>query len=79
MSFFFKLTGAVTAIPYATIMPKRCQKPGFIGSWPIAEANGLIYAWYHPQKAASLWQPDAAPETIAVLFAKKDIPTPLFF
>ena len=55
-------TGAVTNIPYATIMPKRCQKPGFIGSWPITEANGLIYAWYHPQKAPPLWQPDIAPE-----------------
>jgi len=57
-------TGAVTCIPYTKIMPKKVQQPSFTRAWHVAEANGLIYAWYHPQGIAPLWQPETADEIV---------------
>ncbi len=50
----FKGDGSVAAIPYARLIPPVLKKP-CERAWPIHEDMGIIFAWWHPQKAAPLW------------------------
>ena len=46
----FNGAGQVTDIPYSKVIPpvlKRSCQP----NWPVREADGVIYVWYHPNKA----------------------------
>ena len=47
--------GQVTAIPYTKMIPpvlkRNCQPV-----WPVFEADGVIYVWYHPRKEAPMWE-----------------------
>jgi 3-ketosteroid 9alpha-monooxygenase subunit A len=54
--------GAVTDIPYTPTLPKTVRKPSFLRTWSVAETNGLIYAWYHPDGTGPLWPVEPAPE-----------------
>jgi 3-ketosteroid 9alpha-monooxygenase subunit A len=57
----FNGNGAVTEIPYAaTIPPRLAQSCG--NAWPVREALGFIFVWYHPSKAAPLWELATVPE-----------------
>jgi phenylpropionate dioxygenase-like ring-hydroxylating dioxygenase large terminal subunit len=47
--------GSVTDIPYSPVIPPRFKK-GCVPIWPIAEADGVIFVWYHPKKAAPKWE-----------------------
>ena len=51
----FNGEGQVTDIPYSNVIPPRlkrqCQP-----NWPVEEADGVIYVWYHPEKAAPKWE-----------------------
>jgi 3-ketosteroid 9alpha-monooxygenase subunit A len=47
-------TGGVTQIPYSRMIPPRLKR-SCLQTWPITEADGVIYAWYHPAKAAPKW------------------------
>ena len=59
----FNGEGQVTDIPYSNVIPpqlkRQCQP-----TWPVEEADGVIYVWYHPEKAAPKWEiarlPDCA-------------------
>ena len=47
--------GVVKDIPYAKAIPpqvkRKCQR-----TWPVTEANGWIWVWYHPdQNVAPMW------------------------
>lgn len=46
--------GAVHAIPYGETIPPRMRKP-CERQWPVAEANRMIWFWYHPFGAAPEW------------------------
>lgn len=53
--------GAVTAIPYTPMIPPVLRR-SCTNSWPIAESNDIVYVWYHPEKAAPLWELASVPE-----------------
>ncbi len=50
----FNGKGGVTDIPYARMIPPKLKR-GCLQTWPVSEADGVIYVWYHPQKAAPKW------------------------
>jgi len=58
-------SGAVVDIPYASILPRKVRQAGFLRPWPVAETNGMIYAWYHPNGAEPLWQPETSDEIMS--------------
>jgi 3-ketosteroid 9alpha-monooxygenase subunit A len=53
-------TGAVNEIPYSNVIPPQAKAP--CGGWPLTEANGFIWVWYHPAGAAPLWEVEVVPE-----------------
>lgn len=48
--------GAVREIPYSESIPPRAQRKDCVPSWPTQEADGMIWVWYHPQRAAPMWE-----------------------
>jgi 3-ketosteroid 9alpha-monooxygenase subunit A len=58
----FNGEGGVTNIPYTSraIPPKL--KRSCVSSWPVQEAMGAIYVWFHPRKAAPKWELAPLPE-----------------
>jgi 3-ketosteroid 9alpha-monooxygenase subunit A len=48
--------GAVTAIPYAKIIPPQARRDNCVRSYPVVERNGLVLIWYHPDKIAPLYE-----------------------
>jgi len=54
--------GAVKDIPYSKIIPPKARLKDCVPSWPTQEANGFVWVWYHPQKAAPMWDLQIAPE-----------------
>ncbi len=53
--------GAVKEIPYSPSIPPRVQKQ-CKDIWPVVEANRLIWAWYHPEGVAPLYEVAHLPE-----------------
>lgn len=53
--------GVVKEIPYSESIPPRVQKP-CKKTWHITEKNQLIWAWYHPEDAAPLYDVLDLPE-----------------
>ncbi|MDB5429626.1 MAG: Rieske (2Fe-2S) protein [Caulobacter sp.] len=47
--------GSVGEIPYAANVPIAARRPGCVKTWPLTEANNLIYVWRHPAGAEPLW------------------------
>ena len=47
----FDTEGCNTDIPYAD----RINRKGRLRTFPTAERNGLVMAWYHPDEAKPLW------------------------
>lgn len=54
--------GVVREIPYAERIPARLTRP-CERQWPVAEANRIIWFWYHPYGAAPEWEVEHFPET----------------
>lgn len=54
-------TGAVVDIPYARTIPPQVKRP-CIKAWPLAEKNRIIWAWYHPENVAPMWEVVDIPE-----------------
>ena len=46
--------GRVTDIPYAKTIPPRLKR-GCQPTWPVREADGVIFVWHHPERAAPKW------------------------
>jgi len=54
-------TGAVTDIPYSPGVPPGLRTPCPTPR-PVAESNGVIYIWHHPNGEAPLWEVASIPE-----------------
>lgn len=44
----FRPDGFCSDIPYARTMPPVARKRAILRSYPVVEANGVVWAWYHP-------------------------------
>jgi phenylpropionate dioxygenase-like ring-hydroxylating dioxygenase large terminal subunit len=53
--------GVVHDIPYAKTIPPRLTKP-CAHQWKVAEANRILWFWYHPDGIAPLWEVESFPE-----------------
>jgi len=53
--------GLVKEIPYSPSIPPRVQKK-CKETWPVVEANQLIWAWYHPEGIEPLYDVEHIPE-----------------
>jgi phenylpropionate dioxygenase-like ring-hydroxylating dioxygenase large terminal subunit len=59
----FNGDGFCTDVPYAENMPPKLTKgDSALHAYPVVEINGVIWAWYHPQQAAPLFDVDEVPE-----------------
>jgi phenylpropionate dioxygenase-like ring-hydroxylating dioxygenase large terminal subunit len=54
--------GVVKDIPYAERIPPSLTRP-CERQWPLAEANRMIWFWYHPEGVAPMWEVESFPET----------------
>lgn len=54
--------GVVKDIPYAERVPPSLTRP-CERQWPLAEANRMIWFWYHPEGAPPMWEVESFPET----------------
>lgn len=52
----FDGNGECVEIPYAKNMPPKIQGKQCLTSYPTRETNQVIWAWYHPEGAAPLWE-----------------------
>jgi 3-ketosteroid 9alpha-monooxygenase subunit A len=55
--------GGATDIPYTKMIPPKLRK-SCIPNWPIEESMGVVYAWFHPKKAAPKWELAADPDIV---------------
>jgi phenylpropionate dioxygenase-like ring-hydroxylating dioxygenase large terminal subunit len=53
--------GTVKDIPYSKSIPPQVKRK-CTRTWPMAEGNGFVWMWYHPEEAAPLWELDVFPE-----------------
>ncbi len=58
----FNPEGICTDVPYATNMPPKVQGKQCLKTFPVVETNQVIYAWYHPEGLAPLWEVEHFPE-----------------
>ena len=57
----FNGAGGVAKIPYSRgVIAPRLQR-GCLTTWPIQESAGVVYVWYHPNKAAPKWEVASLP------------------
>jgi len=54
--------GAVTKIPYARTIPPQARRDDCVRAWPVAEANGFVYVWHHPENAPPKFELETYPE-----------------
>lgn len=51
----FRPDGFCSDIPYAKAFPPICKREAIAGPLPVIEKNGVIWAWYHPDEIAPLF------------------------
>jgi len=51
--------GMCTDVPYAKHVPPKVKDKQCLRSFPIQECNQVIWAWYHPDNLAPLWEVEA--------------------
>ena len=51
----FKPNGFCSKIPYAKAMPPIAKRAPIAGPLPVVEKNGVIWAWYHPDAVAPMY------------------------
>lgn len=54
--------GSCGDIPYSRAIPPKAKKADCVPSWPIAEMNGQMLVWYHPDREAPHWEPVEFPD-----------------
>ncbi len=59
----FNGEGGVTGIPYTKVISPSMKK-SCLPSWPLEEAAGVVYVWYHPDKEAPKWELAKAPKCV---------------
>ena len=57
----FNGEGGVTDIPYTKFVPPKLKR-NCLPVWPVTEADGVIYVWYHPKRAEPKWDVARMPE-----------------
>lgn len=57
----FNGNGGVTDIPYSRMVPPKLRR-NCLPTWPVTEADGVIFVWYHPKKAAPKWDVARLPD-----------------
>ncbi|MEY4161106.1 MAG: hypothetical protein RLZZ136_1727 [Pseudomonadota bacterium] len=50
----FNGDGGVVSIPYTKMVPPKLKR-NCLPTWHTDEVDGVIYVWYHPNKAAPKW------------------------
>ena len=58
----FRPDGFCVDIPYAKAFPPICKREAVAGPYPVTEANGVIWAWYHPTGEKPLFEVLSVPE-----------------
>ena len=58
----FRPDGFCVDIPYAKAFPPICKREAVAGPYPVTEANGVIWAWYHPPGEKPLFEVLSVPE-----------------
>jgi 3-ketosteroid 9alpha-monooxygenase subunit A len=58
----FRPDGWCSGVPYAKAMPLITQRQAVIQSYPLTEANGVVWAWYHPHNVEPLFDVEVYPE-----------------
>jgi phenylpropionate dioxygenase-like ring-hydroxylating dioxygenase large terminal subunit len=51
----FNGEGGVTGIPYSKLIPPKLKR-SCLTTWHVQETQGVVFAWYHPRKAAPKWE-----------------------
>jgi Phenylpropionate dioxygenase and related ring-hydroxylating dioxygenases, large terminal subunit len=54
-SWAFDRTGLCTDIPYAKAIPAKIASKPCLRSYPVAEKNNVIWAWFHPHEREPLF------------------------
>ena len=70
----FDGAGKCTDIPYAKRMPPSIDGKQAVGSYAVEETNQMIWAWYHPQHLAPLFEM----ETVAEMHSDEWLPIETF-
>ncbi|WP_116367639.1 aromatic ring-hydroxylating oxygenase subunit alpha [Parahaliea mediterranea] len=52
----FNGAGECTEVPYARNMPPKVQGKQCLKAFPTVEVNQAVWAWYHPDGVAPLWE-----------------------
>ncbi|MBA6413264.1 aromatic ring-hydroxylating dioxygenase subunit alpha [Parahaliea sp. F7430] len=52
----FNGDGVCTDVPYARNMPPKVKGQQCLNHYPTAETNQVVWAWYHPDGVAPLWE-----------------------
>lgn len=58
----FRPNGFCSDIPYAKAMPPIAKREPIARPYPVTEANGVIWAWYHPAGVAPMFDVAIVPE-----------------
>jgi phenylpropionate dioxygenase-like ring-hydroxylating dioxygenase large terminal subunit len=58
----FDAEGWCRDISYASTLPQICKREAVIHSYPLREANGVIWAWYHPRNIEPLFDVEVYPQ-----------------
>lgn len=51
----FRPNGFCSKIPYGKVTPPIVKREAIARPYPLVEANGVIWAWYHPQNVAPMY------------------------
>jgi nitrite reductase/ring-hydroxylating ferredoxin subunit len=55
-------TGATVEIPYSAVIPPQARRKDCVRSYPVREANGCVWMWYHPDRVEPMWDLMVLPE-----------------
>lgn len=58
----FNAEGFCTAIPYAKRMIPRAKREPLTRAYPVVERDGVLWAWYHPEGVAPMFEVTEHPE-----------------
>jgi phenylpropionate dioxygenase-like ring-hydroxylating dioxygenase large terminal subunit len=58
----FSGEGVCKHVPYAKNMPPRADGKQTIHAYPVVERNGVVWAWYHPERGEPSFEVEVIPE-----------------
>jgi nitrite reductase/ring-hydroxylating ferredoxin subunit len=67
----FDAEGWCRDISYAKSLPQICKREAVTHSYPLREANGVLWAWYHPHNVEPLFDVEVYPEFTDAAWAKQ--------